>query len=421
MQRAVTAFLGAASGVMAVLLLAASGGPKVTPALSLFHLLGYNLLVVGIVLGLRTLTMASAPGSIARLTALPVPSAFKACAGCRKEPQSPSVQPGMNQDVTDSASAAVRPKTHPNASVRLAVSACAALVAAGLAGCGTNKAPPSAAQGRAPGESSATPSTPPPLATTTSVGSVTTLAVVQVECRAETAPQGADAYGVSHTGEKICTWGPELESRLDSRGFVTPSQNHPVDLVMANRCWSAGGRLYLRTPASNGWACIGGSPTTAPTARTALSTSSTLSLRGLGPVRIGMTLDEASAAAGTPLVARSGPSSDTCIYATPQGGPDGVEFMLVSGRIARVDVTGGSITTLRGAAVGDSGTDVQARYSGVLHISPHKYLAAGQYLTLVPTSVADAGFRLIFETDGSKVTRFRAGAQPEVSFVEGCS
>jgi len=56
LQRAVTAFLGAATGIMAVLLLNAGGGPEITSALSLFQLLGYNLLLISVVLMLRALT-----------------------------------------------------------------------------------------------------------------------------------------------------------------------------------------------------------------------------------------------------------------------------------------------------------------------------------------------------------------------------
>jgi len=212
-----------------------------------------------------------------------------------------------------------------------------------------------------------------------------------------------------------------MATRLDGNGFVIPSQNHPVDLAMAERCWSAGGRVYLRTPASNGWACIGGGPSTTPQpGGPSLSTSSTLTLRSLGPVRIGMTLGEASSAAGLPIVLQPGPSQ-TCMYATPQGGPAGVSFMLTSGRIVRIDVIAGPITTLSGAGIGNSEAGVQALYSGTLQTSAHKYRPAGRYLTLVPTDAADADFRLIFETDGSTVTGFRTGTQPEVSFVEGCA
>lgn len=95
-------------------------------------------------------------------------------------------------------------------------------------------------------------STPTSQATVTSTTSVYVPA-----CRTETAPIGPDSHGVVHTGEKICTWGPELRSHLDSRNFVDGSENHPVDLAMSERCWAMGGRVYLRTPAVDGWACIG--------------------------------------------------------------------------------------------------------------------------------------------------------------------
>jgi ubiquinone biosynthesis protein len=44
---------------MAVVLLNANSGPDVTSSVSLFQLLGYNLLLVSVVLGLRALTLGS--------------------------------------------------------------------------------------------------------------------------------------------------------------------------------------------------------------------------------------------------------------------------------------------------------------------------------------------------------------------------
>jgi ubiquinone biosynthesis protein len=49
------AFLAAASGVVAAILLSTSGGPQISPTLSLLQLIGYNLLIVGGILGLRVL------------------------------------------------------------------------------------------------------------------------------------------------------------------------------------------------------------------------------------------------------------------------------------------------------------------------------------------------------------------------------
>jgi len=49
------AFLGAASAIVAAILLGTSGGPEITPTLSLLQLIGYNLLIVGGILALRVL------------------------------------------------------------------------------------------------------------------------------------------------------------------------------------------------------------------------------------------------------------------------------------------------------------------------------------------------------------------------------
>ena len=48
-------FLGAVSGIVAAVLLGTSGGPKVTPTITLFQVIGYNLLIVASILVLRVL------------------------------------------------------------------------------------------------------------------------------------------------------------------------------------------------------------------------------------------------------------------------------------------------------------------------------------------------------------------------------
>lgn len=106
-------------------------------------------------------------------------------------------------------------------------------------------------------------------------------------------------------------------------------------------------------------------PTTtqpAPTVTTTMATerltaSSRLSLDGLGPVDIGMTLDEASAAAGTPIRVRTeDPFGPECQYAYAAGMPE-VGFMVINGRIERVDVGdrgGRRVTTVSGVGTGDT-------------------------------------------------------------------
>jgi ubiquinone biosynthesis protein len=48
-------FIGAASGIVAALLLGTSGGPEITPTVSLYQVIGYNLLIVAAALILRVL------------------------------------------------------------------------------------------------------------------------------------------------------------------------------------------------------------------------------------------------------------------------------------------------------------------------------------------------------------------------------
>jgi ubiquinone biosynthesis protein len=53
--------LAATAGIMAVLLLGTVGGPSVTTTVSLYQLLGYNLLVVSAILALRVLVLIFRP------------------------------------------------------------------------------------------------------------------------------------------------------------------------------------------------------------------------------------------------------------------------------------------------------------------------------------------------------------------------
>lgn len=112
----------------------------------------------------------------------------------------------------------------------------------------------------------------------------------------------------------------------------------------------------------------------------------TMSEGGWGPIRAGMTVGAARAALG---------------------------------QVARVEVTDSVVATTAGARVGDTETRINQLYPGRVQTSPHKY-TDGHYLT-VRGSGADSVQRLVFETDGQRVTRYRGGRVPEVEWVEGCS
>lgn len=145
-----------------------------------------------------------------------------------------------------------------------------------------------------------------------------------------------------------------------------------------------------------------------------------LSEDGLGQIQIGMNLDDA---VNMGLLNENPTMKPTCDFVFPAVGagiPDGVSVMVVEGRLARIDVDTGLVTTEDGAKIGDTEERIRTIYDGDVQVEPHKFITGGHYMTVVGDSTS-AGKALVFETDGQRVTSFRAGRLPEVKWVEGCS
>jgi hypothetical protein len=142
-----------------------------------------------------------------------------------------------------------------------------------------------------------------------------------------------------------------------------------------------------------------------------------LSETGIGPVRVGMTVAEAAAALPD---GAAHPATRECAYVGLSGLPIGVSLMTEDGRIVRVDVDDSSaVATTAGARVGWAEARVLALYPGA-RVEPHKY-EDGHYLVAIPGAPADTVHRIVFETVGGVVRRFRSGVVPAVEYVEGCS
>ena len=84
---------------------------------------------------------------------------------------------------------------------------------------------------------------------------------------------------------------------------------------------------------------------------------------------------------------------------------------------------GSAIATVSGIHVGATEAEVKAVYSGrggSYTVQPHPYTGPeGHYL--VYDADGKGGKPLIFETDGKKVTSFRAGEENAVQAIEGCA
>lgn len=115
---------------------------------------------------------------------------------------------------------------------------------------------------------------------------------------------------------------------------------------------------------------------TSVNAQAQLTERSQLALNGIGPIRVGMTVDEASKSAGIKLITSGSAGVDEyqCSYVHPQGEPKEIAFMVVKGRIARVDINNKRMTTLRGAKIGNTQEQIIKLYPGQIKETPHPYV-----------------------------------------------
>ena len=161
---------------------------------------------------------------------------------------------------------------------------------------------------------------------------------------------------------------------------------------------------------------------TSVNAQVQLTENSKLAINGIGPIRVGMTVDEASRAAGVRLVkGYAGLDENFCSYFKPQGEPKGINFMVTKGRIVRIDISNERVTTIKGAKIGDNEEQIFSLYPGQIRVIKNPLSGRGNNLTFVPRDAADSNYRLIFQTGIDKrVKYFRSGQLPQVEYIEGC-
>ena len=155
------------------------------------------------------------------------------------------------------------------------------------------------------------------------------------------------------------------------------------------------------------------------TAPSAIAQEPRITFNGYGPVRIGMSAQALETALGVKLE-RGAPDGDSeaCEYVAASRGYEGVSFMLLNQRLARIDVSSPKVRTRSGARIGLSQEAVLALYPGRIKISPHEYTAPdGSYLTMFSP---DKRHGMRFETDHGKVTVYYAGTAEAVQYIEGC-
>ncbi len=150
-----------------------------------------------------------------------------------------------------------------------------------------------------------------------------------------------------------------------------------------------------------------------------LTTNSKLKLDGIGSIRVGMTVSEASKVIELTGYG-NGVASNECSYVKPKNGPSGIDFMVTNNQIACIDINSTEFTTAEGARIGSTEAEILKYYPGNIEVKPHQYIENGHYLIFRSPDARYQNYRLIFETDGTHVTTFRAGKIPEAGWVERC-
>src|SRR5271169_1981219 len=139
---------------------------------------------------------------------------------------------------------------------------------------------------------------------------------------------------------------------------------------------------------------------------------------GIGPVKIGMSLSELSIVLREKLSMPEEKDDQSCFY-VDSSKHAGIGFMVLDGRVARIDVDSPGVRTSKGIQVGDSAARALRVYGPKLKIEPHFYTSPeGHYLTIYSS---DSRYGIRFETDNGKIDMFYAGTSAAISLVEGCS
>ncbi|MEM7139484.1 MAG: hypothetical protein AAF548_00525 [Actinomycetota bacterium] len=153
-----------------------------------------------------------------------------------------------------------------------------------------------------------------------------------------------------------------------------------------------------------------------PTAPT-LDAQSSLSTVGLDEVTFGLTVNQASARSGTPMI-NCGPVND-CYRVVPQFAPDGISFVVQEGTIERADIVGNSpITTRSGAGIGTTSDELDALFGDRLE---RVDLGGGQEdVIFVPADENDQEFRVAWTVVDGVVETMRSGRVPLVLEPDPC-
>ena len=138
-----------------------------------------------------------------------------------------------------------------------------------------------------------------------------------------------------------------------------------------------------------------------------------LSTHAVGPVVFGTALSQVEISLGQAMRLDETDNPE-CSFVAFKAIPK-VRFMVEKGVITRADVDQ-EIANTSGFRVGDTEYQVRQQHPAV-KVTPHAQVKGGHVLTVQ----GEGKTALVMESDGTRITRIRAGLEPSVSSLEGCS
>ncbi len=140
--------------------------------------------------------------------------------------------------------------------------------------------------------------------------------------------------------------------------------------------------------------------------------------RSVGPIRIGMSVAEASTALGEPLKVPP-PDESPCHWSDvrPSKSPPGLGLTVSHDTIVRIDVDSVGLPTVDGLQVGSTIDDIVRKYDDV--IERDGSLGGEPKFTLV-SNEPERAFLIIYRTDGARVIAITSGRRLAAQ-VEECA
>ncbi|MCB1192015.1 MAG: hypothetical protein H7A23_22240 [Leptospiraceae bacterium] len=146
-----------------------------------------------------------------------------------------------------------------------------------------------------------------------------------------------------------------------------------------------------------------------------LSDKSKVLLKGIGAIRIGMTVADAQKAGGVTF--QKGHKKGSCVFLTPKGGPENITFIADKGKIMSVHIYApSSIKTKSGVGIDSTEKQIKDAYPGQIKLID-TITSDGdtfQIFALVPKDKPVQNYRVIFTIHAGKVQDYAAGKLPFV-------